>query len=420
MACDFRIAAESAVFGQPEINLGIIPGFGGTQRLPRLVGPSKALEMNLTGDAVLAPEASRLGPRRRARPRPGAVRHRARLGEEARRAGAARRRADQAGLQQGRPGRGDRGREAGLRDRVPLRGRQGGHLRLPAEAQPEVAGQVATDQAVRARGADPRVALHRRPDRGGDLGALAGSPTSARPARASGRTSIRWRSRTSTPSAAIRRASGASTARASQPRRRRAERRPRALAELERRGLLEAVITQNIDMLHTKAGSERVIEVHGSIRTASCQSCGATLSSSSDDRGAVRRGRGRDLPMRATGHVKPDVVLFGEMLPVRGDRGGRGARARAPTCMLCIGSSLEVFPVAGLPSVTMAAGGGLAIVTMGPTPSTRMPRCAWTATSSRTCRRSSPLSPRGCREGDNQALTERPALRPERVAFRRR
>jgi enoyl-CoA hydratase / 3-hydroxyacyl-CoA dehydrogenase len=61
MACDFRIAADSAVFGQPEINLGIIPGFGGTQRLPRLVGPSKALEMNLTGDAVLAPEASDWG-----------------------------------------------------------------------------------------------------------------------------------------------------------------------------------------------------------------------------------------------------------------------------------------------------------------------------------------------------------------------
>jgi enoyl-CoA hydratase / 3-hydroxyacyl-CoA dehydrogenase len=57
MACDFRVAAHSAVFGQPEINLGIIPGFGGTQRLPRLVGPSKALEMNLTGDAVLGPEA---------------------------------------------------------------------------------------------------------------------------------------------------------------------------------------------------------------------------------------------------------------------------------------------------------------------------------------------------------------------------
>ena len=57
MACDFRIAAESAIFGQPEIKLGIIPGFGGTQRLPRLVGPHKALEMNLVGDAVTAGDA---------------------------------------------------------------------------------------------------------------------------------------------------------------------------------------------------------------------------------------------------------------------------------------------------------------------------------------------------------------------------
>jgi enoyl-CoA hydratase / 3-hydroxyacyl-CoA dehydrogenase len=61
MACDVRIAAEAAVFGQPEIKLGIVPGFGGTQRLPRLVGPNKALEMNLLGDAVLASEALELG-----------------------------------------------------------------------------------------------------------------------------------------------------------------------------------------------------------------------------------------------------------------------------------------------------------------------------------------------------------------------
>jgi enoyl-CoA hydratase/3-hydroxyacyl-CoA dehydrogenase len=61
MACDFRLAAESATFGQPEINLGIIPGFGGTQRLPRLVGEGKALEMNLTGDAISAQEAYRVG-----------------------------------------------------------------------------------------------------------------------------------------------------------------------------------------------------------------------------------------------------------------------------------------------------------------------------------------------------------------------
>jgi enoyl-CoA hydratase / 3-hydroxyacyl-CoA dehydrogenase len=61
MACDVRIAARSALFGQPEIKLGIIPGFGGTQRLPRLVGAGKALEMNLVGDPVLADEAFELG-----------------------------------------------------------------------------------------------------------------------------------------------------------------------------------------------------------------------------------------------------------------------------------------------------------------------------------------------------------------------
>jgi enoyl-CoA hydratase / 3-hydroxyacyl-CoA dehydrogenase len=61
MACDVRIAAQSALFGQPEIKLGIIPGFGGTQRLPRLVGEAKALEMNLVGDPIGADEAFELG-----------------------------------------------------------------------------------------------------------------------------------------------------------------------------------------------------------------------------------------------------------------------------------------------------------------------------------------------------------------------
>jgi enoyl-CoA hydratase/3-hydroxyacyl-CoA dehydrogenase len=61
MACDFRIAAESATFGQPEIGLGIIPGFGGTQRLPRLIGEAKALEMNLIGDPISAAEAYEYG-----------------------------------------------------------------------------------------------------------------------------------------------------------------------------------------------------------------------------------------------------------------------------------------------------------------------------------------------------------------------
>jgi len=61
MACDVRLAGDSASFGQPEINLGIMPGFGGTQRLPRLVGPAKALEMNTTGEPISADEAYEYG-----------------------------------------------------------------------------------------------------------------------------------------------------------------------------------------------------------------------------------------------------------------------------------------------------------------------------------------------------------------------
>ena len=86
-----------------------------------------------------------------------------------------------------------------------------------------------------------------------------------------------------------------------------------ALVELERRGLLNAVITQNIDRLHRKAGSEQVIEVHGSIATASCTSCDATYPLEEVellfDQEGIATCRG------CAGKVKPDVVLFGELLP---------------------------------------------------------------------------------------------------------
>ena len=138
-----------------------------------------------------------------------------------------------------------------------------------------------------------------------------------------------------------------------------------ALAELERRGLLEGVITQNIDMLHTKAGSERVVEVHGSIRSASCQVCSASFGLEQVDE--LFDEDGVAICSLCLGHVKPDVVLFGEFLPADAMAEAEDLATRAEL-LLCVGSSLEVYPVAGLPSVTMAAGGRVAIVTQGPTP----------------------------------------------------
>jgi NAD-dependent deacetylase len=139
----------------------------------------------------------------------------------------------------------------------------------------------------------------------------------------------------------------------------------RALAELERRGLLDAVITQNIDQLHHTAGSERVIEVHGSIRSSSCQWCGAQfrleyVDGLFDDEGVARCSD-------CSGPVKPDVVLFGELLPAEAMAEAESLASGADL-MLCVGSSLEVFPVAGLPSVTLERGGRVAVITKGPTP----------------------------------------------------
>ena len=138
-----------------------------------------------------------------------------------------------------------------------------------------------------------------------------------------------------------------------------------ALAELERRGLLEAVVTQNIDTLHTKAGSQRVIEVHGSIRTASCQSCAAEYGLERIEE--LFDSAGVAVCPGCQGYVKPDVVLFGEMLPAEAMAEADALASRADL-LLCVGSSLEVYPVAGLPSVTLARGGRVAIVTKGPTP----------------------------------------------------
>jgi NAD-dependent deacetylase len=138
------------------------------------------------------------------------------------------------------------------------------------------------------------------------------------------------------------------------------------LAQLEEAGLLDAVITQNIDQLHSRAGSRELVEVHGTIAHSSCLACRAQYPldhvrdrQAADGRGVPRCDCGQPL--------KPDVVLFGEYLPVeamdKADRLAAGA-----DLMLCIGSSLEVYPVADLPLRTLAAGGQIAIITKGPTP----------------------------------------------------
>jgi NAD-dependent deacetylase len=139
-----------------------------------------------------------------------------------------------------------------------------------------------------------------------------------------------------------------------------------ALAELERRGRIRAVITQNIDRLHRLAGTERLIEVHGSIDQSVCMECGGKVPIervvellAADD--------GAPLCAACVTPLKPDVVLFGELLPERALAEAQELAMNADL-MLCVGSSLEVYPVAGLPAITHGGGGRLVLITQGPTP----------------------------------------------------
>lgn len=138
-----------------------------------------------------------------------------------------------------------------------------------------------------------------------------------------------------------------------------------ALVELERRGLLAGVITQNIDRLHRAAGSQNVVEVHGSIETSTCRDCSTTYSIAEVD--SLFNEAGIAECSACAGPVKPDVVLFGEMLPKSAIEQAQELAWRADL-MLCVGTSLVVHPVAGLPQLTLGEGGRLAIVTKGPTP----------------------------------------------------
>jgi len=133
-----------------------------------------------------------------------------------------------------------------------------------------------------------------------------------------------------------------------------------ALAELERRGFVRAVVTQNIDTLHSRAGSSDVVEVHGSIRSAECLSClwvePAEAVLEQLDESAV------PACPRCGGALKPGVVLFGEVLPAAAMERATQL-AREAQLVVVVGSSLEVWPVAGLPLEARA----FAIVNRGPT-----------------------------------------------------
>ena len=139
-----------------------------------------------------------------------------------------------------------------------------------------------------------------------------------------------------------------------------------ALATLEERGHLAGVITQNTDGLHHDAGTRNLVELHGNGRTVRCLDCGAM-----EPRTGVQARLGTELPPRCRtcggGHLKPNVVFFGEALP--SDAMMEAFRmARECDLMLVVGSSLQVYPAADVPDVAAGRGVPLVIVNDEPTP----------------------------------------------------
>lgn len=138
----------------------------------------------------------------------------------------------------------------------------------------------------------------------------------------------------------------------------------RVLAELEGRRLLDAVITQNIDLLHQKAGCKNVIEIHGSPSLHACPSCGYRTGFA-EAQAAVRAG-GVPLCPSCGRVLKPGIVFFGESLPARAIERAID-EARRADLMLVLGSSLVVYPAASLPEMTLNSGGRIVIVNDMPT-----------------------------------------------------
>jgi NAD-dependent deacetylase len=139
----------------------------------------------------------------------------------------------------------------------------------------------------------------------------------------------------------------------------------RAIAEMEKNGRLRAVITQNIDNLHTRAGSHRVIELHGHFRTATCircyQSVGGTIVID-----FLQNQEGVPICPGCGGVLKPDIVLMGEQLPYAAAQAAL-SEARRCDVMLIAGTSLLVEPAASLPVLAQKCGARLILVNLQPT-----------------------------------------------------
>ena len=333
MACDVRIAAEAAVFGQPEIKLGIIPGFGGTQRLPRLVGANKALEMNLVGDAILAEEALEFGLVNRVVPDHELFETALMWGRKlAGQAPIAREQiklvSDGADLDEG-----IEAEKGGFAAAFGSEDAKEGIAAFLGKRSARVDRQVADRGAERlaelvsgaehGRGADRRRRLgavgdpdFRTPETG--LWAKV-DPMEVAHIDVFERDPARFWSYlpAALPTLGDKQPNAAHE----------------ALAELERRGLLAGVITQNIDRLHRAAGSENWSRSTARSRPPPAGAAGL-LRARGGRRAFRREGVARCAACR--GPVKPGVVLFGELLPEEAMAGPRSWRPRADL-MLCVG-----------------------------------------------------------------------------------
>ncbi|MCL2832080.1 MAG: NAD-dependent deacetylase [Treponema sp.] len=137
------------------------------------------------------------------------------------------------------------------------------------------------------------------------------------------------------------------------------------LGELEAQGFVKAVITQNIDLLHQKGGSRRVIEIHGSPQIHYCLRCGGIRMPYDVAAAIVKQGKLPRCP-NCSRVLKPAITFFGENLPIYALREATG-EAQKSDLMLILGTSLQVFPAASLPQYCLRSGGKIVIVNNQPT-----------------------------------------------------